>query len=199
MSDPRLGTEWFSKNLLDVLPSAVYVCNLDGTIVAFNERATDIWGRTPKLGQTDERFCGSHRLFKADGTYMPHDQTPMEIALRTGAPAPNFEAIIEQPDGTRVPVLVNIAPLFDDGGKQIGAVNCFQDLSAQKQAERDRLELSEALRQSHKVEAMGQLVGGVAHDFNNLLTPIVGSLDIASTRWSRRARNAPIGCGTAIS
>ena len=188
MPDPRHGTEWFSKNLIDVLPSAVYVCDLDGAIVAFNERAADIWGRTPKLGQTDERFCGSHRLFRADGAYLPHDQTPMAVALRTGAPAPNFEAIIEQPNGTRVPVLVNIAPLSDNAGKQIGAVNCFQDLTTQKQAERDRLALSEALRQSHKVEAMGQLVGGVAHDFNNLLTPIVGSLDMLHRRGGRDAR-----------
>jgi PAS domain S-box-containing protein len=188
MADPRHGTEWFSKNLIDVLPSAVYVCDLGGVIVAFNERATDIWGRTPTLGQTDERFCGSHRLFKADGTYMPHDQTPMAITLLTGAPAPDVEAIIEQPNGKRVPVLVNIAPLFDDDGKQIGAVNCFQDLSAQKQHERDRLDLAEALRQSQKVEAMGQLVGGVAHDFNNLLTPILGVLDILHRRGGHEPR-----------
>ena len=176
MSDPRHGAEWFSKNLLDVLPSAVYVCSLDGVIVAFNDRASDIWGQAPRLGQTDERFCGSHRLFRADGSYMPHDKTPMEAVLRTGAPAPNCEVIIEQPNGTRVPVLVNIAPLFDDAGVQIGAVNCFQDLTSQKQAERERLELSEALRQSQKMEAIGQLTGGVAHDFNNLLMAIQSSV-----------------------
>ena len=38
---------WISKNLIEVLPAAVYVCNLEGVIVAFNRRAIELWGRTP--------------------------------------------------------------------------------------------------------------------------------------------------------
>jgi signal transduction histidine kinase len=142
----------------------------------------------PILADTDEKFCGSHRLYRPDGTYMPHAETPMEAVLRTGESAPDLEVIIEQPNGLRVVVLVNIAPLFNESGKQIGAVNCFQDLSAQKQSEKDRESLREELRQSQKLEAMGQLVGGVAHDFNNLLTPIMGSLDLLRRRGLRDER-----------
>jgi PAS domain S-box-containing protein len=182
MSDPRHELSWFSKRLVEILPAAVYVCDIDAVIVAFNQRAIELWGRTPSLGQTDEKFCGSHRLFRPDGTYLPHQETPMEWVLRTGQEARDQEVIIEHPDGSRVTVLVNIAPLFDESGAQIGAVNCFQDLSAQKQSEREREKLREELHQAQKMEAVGQLTGGLAHDFNNLLTGILGSLEMAQLR-----------------
>jgi signal transduction histidine kinase/ActR/RegA family two-component response regulator len=106
----------------------------------------------------------------------------MERVLRTGQDASDQEVIIERPDGSRVPVLVNIAPLFDEDGTQIGAVNCFQDLSAQKQSEKERVQLREELHQAQKMEVVGQLTGGLAHDFNNLLTGILGSLEILQLR-----------------
>jgi PAS domain S-box-containing protein len=132
------GLQWFSKRLIEILPAAVCVCDADAVIVAYNERATQLWGRSPSPGQTHEKYCGSHKLFWPDGTYLPHDQTSMQWVLRNGKPWSDQEAIIERPDGSRVTVLINIAPIFDDNGKQIGAVNCFQDLSAQKQAEAER-------------------------------------------------------------
>jgi PAS domain S-box-containing protein len=53
-----------------------------------------------------------------------------------------------------------------------------RDVSADRQRQSDLEQAQDALRQAQKMDAMGQLTGGVAHDFNNLLTPIVGSLDI---------------------
>jgi PAS domain S-box-containing protein len=182
MSDPSHGLNWFSKRLIEILPAAVYVCNTDAVIVAFNERATELWGRTPSLGRTDEKFCGAHRLFRPDGSYLPHPEIPMEWVLRTGQDARDQEVIIERPDGSRVTVLVNISPIFDEDGTQIGAVNCFQDLSAQKQSEKEREQLREELHQAQKMEAVGQLTGGLAHDFNHLLTGILGSLEILQLR-----------------
>jgi PAS domain S-box-containing protein len=180
--------EWFSKNLLETLPAAVYVCDSNAVVVAFNRRATELWGRTPRAGDTDEKFCGAYKLFHPDGRYLPHNETPMEYVLRTGAPANDQEVIIERPDGSRVTVLVNIAPVFDDGGAQIGAVNCFQDLTAQKRGEQEREQLREELRQVQKLKTMGQVMGGVAHDFNNLLTPIISSLDLLNRRGTDDAR-----------
>ncbi|WP_309084048.1 PAS domain S-box protein [Chelativorans sp.] len=118
-----------SGALLEALPVGVYCCAADGTITQFNRRAAELWGRTPRIGETDERFCGSHKLFLPDGTPLPHDRTPMVDVLRDHVPARDLRVVVERPDGSRVHVLVNIDPLFDEDGRFVGAVNCFQDVS----------------------------------------------------------------------
>jgi signal transduction histidine kinase len=131
----------------------------------------------------------------------------MEWVLRTGGMARDEEVIIERPDGSRVTVLVNIAPLFDGNGALIGAVNCFQDLSAQKQAEEERAQLREELLQAQKMDALGPLTGGLAHDFNNLLTTIAGNLELLEGKLNVRESISfnftmisptSIGCGSRI-
>src|SRR6478672_8550298 len=63
--------------LLNSLPIGVYCCEPDGTICNFNLRAAALWGRMPRIGDTDERFCGAHKLFRPDGRPLPHEETPM--------------------------------------------------------------------------------------------------------------------------
>jgi PAS domain-containing protein len=60
------------RTLFDLVPVAVYTCDSAGVIQDFNRRAAELWGRTPAFGDTDERFCGSYKLFRPDGTFMPH-------------------------------------------------------------------------------------------------------------------------------
>ena len=103
MPDPR-GHDWFSSDLIEILPAAVYVCNADAVVVAYNRRAIELWGRTPTPGDTDQKYCGAHKLFRPDGTHLPHAETPMEWVLRTGETARDQEVVIERPDGSRVTV-----------------------------------------------------------------------------------------------
>jgi hypothetical protein len=61
------------SHLIALLPMAAYAVRVpDGVIVWFNSRAAELWGRVPVIGDTDERFCGAHTLYHADGTYMAH-------------------------------------------------------------------------------------------------------------------------------
>ena len=80
-----------------------------------------------------------------------------------------------------------------------GFVYCTgRDITAERAAEVELAEAKEALRQSQKMEAIGQLTGGIAHDFNNLLTGIIGSLDLVRRRMAARTyRRHPAlhGCG----
>jgi PAS domain S-box-containing protein len=115
--------------LLDALPVGVYFCDAEGRITAFNRRAAELWGRSPATGDSDQRFCGSLRLFRTDGRPLPHAETPMAEVLRTGRPQRDLEVAIERPDGSRVVALVNIEPLRDGSGRVVGAVNSFLDVT----------------------------------------------------------------------
>ena len=105
----NLGSQTY---LIDLLPIAAYAVRApDGVIAWFNSRAAELWGRVPVIGDTEERFCGSHKLYRTDGSYMAHCDTPVALALSTGTPVYEEEVVIERPDGSRVMASVHIDPI----------------------------------------------------------------------------------------
>lgn len=153
------------ERLLGLLPAAVYVCDHEGKIVYFNGRAAELWGREPRCGDTDERFCGAFRLYYPDGTFMSHASSPMAEALRTGLPQRDRDAVLQRPDGSRIDVLVNIDPLRDPRGELLGAVNVFQDVSHRKRAERDQSLLA-AIVESSDHPIISKTLEGVISSWN---------------------------------
>jgi len=138
------------SDILAHLPMAAYAVRADGVVIWYNERATELWGRKPVAGDTDERFCGAHTLYYADGSHMAHCDTPVALALSTGASVHEEEVIIGRPDGTQVHVAVHIDPIRNpEDGQIIGVVNYFDDLTERRRrdVERDHL-LGEAKKQS---------------------------------------------------
>ena len=184
MSDSRAGNNEALRNsedryrvLFHMSPVAVYSIDASGVIKEFNRVAAELWGRDPVLGDTDERFCGSFKLFRPDGTYMPHEQCPMaQVVSGEIVDARDAEVIIERPDGSRVTVVVNIRPLKGANGDITGAINCFYDITERHRLERERQQQTDALADlnTRKDEFLAML----SHELRNPLAPIVNAVHL---------------------
>ena len=146
LASTKQGCEAFrdiDQSALDAIPTGFCVCRADGALVRYNRRAVELWGRTPGLGDTGEFSEINFRRYTAQGVPLPFAASPVAVALRSGMPVRSVELLIERPDGSQIPVLMNVAPLEDAEGRIDGAVCSFQELTERKRAE-EALRASEA-------------------------------------------------------
>jgi PAS domain S-box-containing protein len=120
---------------LEQLPVAAYACDAGGRILWFNSGAAELWGRSPRIGDDSELFCGSYKLF-FDGRLISRQQTPMAEVLRTGKSVRGVEGRVERPDGSHISAVVHIQPILDEDGNVVGAINCFHERAGGDRLER---------------------------------------------------------------
>jgi PAS domain S-box-containing protein len=158
------------REFIEALGVAVYTTDAAGRITFFNEAAVRLWGRRPALG---EEWCGSWKLFWADGTPLPHDQCPMAIALKEDRSVRGMEAIAERPDGSRVSFIPYPTPLHDDAGRLVGAVNMLVDISERKRAEEQQALLVRELhhRVRNTLATVQAIMGSTARSSDTIEDP----------------------------
>jgi signal transduction histidine kinase/ActR/RegA family two-component response regulator len=150
------------RKLLDRLPAAAYMCDSDGLITYFNNHAVRVWGREPKLNDPEDRFCGSFKLYSAEGSAISHGECWMALALRDRKEFNGHEIIIERPDGIRATVLAHANPICAESGELLGAVNVLVDITERKRAE----------------SAKDEFLAMLAHELRNPLAPIRNAVHV---------------------
>ena len=108
-----------------------------------------------------------------EGKPLAPERLPVARVLATGRPVFEVEHGIQWPDGRRVLLSVNAAPLLDGAGTLSAVVAAVSDITERKRLEQVHL-------QAQKLESLGTLAGGIAHDFNNVLAAICGYADMAA-------------------
>ncbi|MBM3776125.1 MAG: PAS domain S-box protein, partial [Acidobacteria bacterium] len=91
-----------------------------------------------------------------------------------------FESAHLRKDGSAFPVMVHVTAVKDSQGRVLHRIVYVQDISLQKEQQKQLQQAEAAFRQAQKMESLGILAGGIAHDFNNLLTAMIGN---ASLIW----------------
>jgi PAS domain S-box-containing protein len=133
---PRWATIAAScRGILGAIPAATYTCDASGHLTYFNSIAAEIWGRTPRLRDAGERYCGSYRLYSTDGAPIHHEECWMALTLLQGRPYHGHAIVIERRDGTRTIGKAHAHPLRNHQSQIVGALNLVADITDLSDAE----------------------------------------------------------------
>ncbi|MBA1158253.1 hybrid sensor histidine kinase/response regulator [Microvirga mediterraneensis] len=174
--------ERFRLLVQGVTDYSIFMLDPQGHVTNWNAGAQRI------KGYDESEIVGCH----FSQFYTEHDRAAglPKRALETAAREGKFEAEgwRVRKDGTQFWANVIIDPIRNELGDLIGFAKITRDITERRKAQEALEEAQAALFQAQKMEAVGQLTGGVAHDFNNLLTIIVNNLDLL-TRNARDPRD----------
>jgi PAS domain S-box-containing protein len=169
----RTSERQFQLLVQGVTDYAIFMLDPEGRITTWNSGAERI------KGYHAEEIIGEH----FSRFYTQEDQReglPMRALLRaTMEGRYEAEGWRIRKDGSRFRASVVIDPIHDDAAKLIGFAKVTRDVTERHRAQEMLDQARERLLQWQKMEAIGQLTGGVAHDFNNLLTIVIGNLETA--------------------
>jgi PAS domain S-box-containing protein len=181
-----------SRELLDALPAAIYVTDAAGRITYCNQAAIDLWGRKPRVGE--DKWCDLASFYHSDGTPMALDDCPTEIALKQGRPVRNREAILERPDGKRIPIMPYPIPLYDATGASAGVINMTIDISEHKKAEHALEERDVQLSLAGKAARVGSYAYSLGDDVMQISEGYAalhglpeGTVETLRSAWHARA------------
>jgi PAS domain S-box-containing protein len=139
---------------LEMLPVAFYACDREGRILWFNQKAAELWQRTPAVSDSGERFCGFVKTY-VNGQEIAPEATEMAKVLRTGVAVDGVQSIVERPDGSRIRIMMHIEPVRDEQGELIGALNCFHNATAVHTSDSELHDSDQHLAATYEHAAIG--------------------------------------------
>ena len=168
--------EQFQLLVQSVSDYAIYMLDLHGHIASWNPGAARI------KGFTADEVIGTHvsRFYTDEDRKTGEPEKALDTARREGRA--EKEGWRLRKDGSRFWAHVVLAAIHGKDGQVAGFAKITRDVTVQRNAQKALEEAREALFQAQKMDAIGQLTGGVAHDFNNLLMAIMGSLELLRKR-----------------
>jgi PAS domain S-box-containing protein len=182
----RRSEEQFRRLVLGVTDYAIYMLDPDGRVASWNAGAETI------KGYTAAEIVGQH--FSRFYTDADRAQNAPERGLATAALDGRFEreGWRVRKDGTTFWAHVVIDAIRNEAGMLVGFAKVTRDMTDKVKTQQALEQAQQALFQSQKMDAIGQLTGGVAHDFNNLLMAIIGSIELLKKRIPEHPRVTPL-------